>query len=584
YDPDNLIRALQDLFPEVDSRILKAVAIEHSKDADLAAEVVLVDVIPNLPKKAIAVGSPSSSKSSSTVFEAVGETGKPESTMDLLVINSNHHEQSTKACVVSSIDVSLHGGETGKPKSTMDHVVINSNHHEQSTSSIDGSLPGAVKVAFDASDSAQLNSHTVIEPANLESLVTSSYHDANGEIATESSSRILEKFGDDIAINHDSRSADSHDQGCVKAGSETVDNGTIYVPVSNHLVENCETNLVETQESGPASSKSVSEKEAFAVELDDIDDGSGMSSVLTRSEEKCSIELLEEIIEDAKNSKQTLVLAMDSVVDLLREVESKEKAANQAQEEATQGCSDILAKANEVKHALLRAKETNDMHAGEVNAEKAILATELKELQLRLFNLSDEKKRSLAILDEMRKALEIRLAAALDEIATAEQQKLENERAAREALLYQESQMEKVVEEAKKLKLEAEENSKLQEFLMDRGRAIDILQGEISVKCQDVLLLKEKFDKGIPLTRSLSSSQTSSILASSGSSFRSVIKPLEPESELETFESLMKSTEMDDSYGFVYKSSRSDVAPEETANLGDDRKMLQEDGWEFFDK
>ncbi|KAJ0610294.1 hypothetical protein HanHA300_Chr01g0002211 [Helianthus annuus] len=76
----------------------------------------------------------------------------------------------------------------------------------------------------------------------------------------------------------------------------------------------------------------------------------------------------------------------------------------------------------------------------------------------------------------MRKALESRLAAALDEIATAEQQKLENERAAKEALLYQESQMEKVVEEAKKLKLVAEENTKLQEFLMDRGRAVDILQ------------------------------------------------------------------------------------------------------------
>ncbi|KAJ0791259.1 hypothetical protein HanOQP8_Chr01g0003511 [Helianthus annuus] len=99
--------------------------------------------------------------------------------------------------------------------------------------------------------------------------------------------------------------------------------------------------------------------------------------------------------------QQALVSAMDSVVDLFREVESKEKAAEEAKEEATQGCSDILAKANEVKNALLRAKEANDMHAGEVNAEKAILATELKELQLRLFTLSDERKRSLAILDEV---------------------------------------------------------------------------------------------------------------------------------------------------------------------------------------
>ncbi|KAI3793986.1 hypothetical protein L1987_36610 [Smallanthus sonchifolius] len=70
----------------------------------------------------------------------------------------------------------------------------------------------------------------------------------------------------------------------------------------------------------------------------------------------------------------------------------------------------------------------------------------------------------------------------------------------------------KVVEEYKKLKLEAEENYKLQEFLMDHGLAIDIRRGQIAFKCQDVLLAKEKFDKQLPPSRSLFSSQTSSIL------------------------------------------------------------------------
>jgi len=40
-------------------------------------------------------------------------------------------------------------------------------------------------------------------------------------------------------------------------------------------------------------------------------------------------------------------------------------------------------------------------HAGEVYGEKAILATELKELQSRLLSLSDERDKSLAILDEV---------------------------------------------------------------------------------------------------------------------------------------------------------------------------------------
>jgi hypothetical protein len=40
-------------------------------------------------------------------------------------------------------------------------------------------------------------------------------------------------------------------------------------------------------------------------------------------------------------------------------------------------------------------------HAGEVYGEKSILATEARELQSRLLSLSDERDKSLAILDEV---------------------------------------------------------------------------------------------------------------------------------------------------------------------------------------
>ena len=40
-------------------------------------------------------------------------------------------------------------------------------------------------------------------------------------------------------------------------------------------------------------------------------------------------------------------------------------------------------------------------HAGEVYGEKAILATEVRELQSRLLCLSDERDKSLATLDEV---------------------------------------------------------------------------------------------------------------------------------------------------------------------------------------
>ena len=40
-------------------------------------------------------------------------------------------------------------------------------------------------------------------------------------------------------------------------------------------------------------------------------------------------------------------------------------------------------------------------HAGEIYGEKAILATEVRELQSRLLSLSEERDKSLAILDEV---------------------------------------------------------------------------------------------------------------------------------------------------------------------------------------
>ncbi|CAM9000380.1 unnamed protein product [Rhodiola kirilowii] len=74
----------------------------------------------------------------------------------------------------------------------------------------------------------------------------------------------------------------------------------------------------------------------------------------------------------------------------------------------------------------------------------------------------------------------------------------------------------------KLLQVEEEENLKLREFLVDRGRIVDTLQGEISVICQDVKSLKCKFDERVPLSESVSSGQTTCILASSSSSKRSI--------------------------------------------------------------
>ncbi|KAM1539484.1 hypothetical protein ACFX10_004268 [Malus domestica] len=94
--------------------------------------------------------------------------------------------------------------------------------------------------------------------------------------------------------------------------------------------------------------------------------------------------------------------SMESVINMMREVEVQEKAVDIVQEEASRGGLDIMVKVEELKQMLAHAKDANDMvHAGEVFGEKAILATEARELQSRLLNLSDERDKSLAILNEV---------------------------------------------------------------------------------------------------------------------------------------------------------------------------------------
>ena len=59
--------------------------------------------------------------------------------------------------------------------------------------------------------------------------------------------------------------------------------------------------------------------------------------------------------------QKTLFLAMERVINMMREVELQEKAAEQAKEEASRGELNILIKVEEMKQMLARAKEANNM-------------------------------------------------------------------------------------------------------------------------------------------------------------------------------------------------------------------------------
>jgi len=143
------------------------------------------------------------------------------------------------------------------------------------------------------------------------------------------------------------------------------------------------------------------------------------------------------------------------------------------------------------------AKETNDMHAGEVYGERAILGTEARELRSRLAQLSTDKDKAFCMINEMQEKLQARIGAARKEREVAEEEKVRKEENARKVLSMEEALMAKVARDSRELELEAETNTKLRESLIDCGHMVDALQGEVSVLSVDVRLLKEQMDGGI---------------------------------------------------------------------------------------
>ncbi|XP_010481831.1 PREDICTED: uncharacterized protein LOC104760580 [Camelina sativa] len=564
----SVYRALTEIFPQIDARILRAVAIEHPKDADEAAAVVLSDILPSFTSDLPHNLTQSSNMSSASISERQEGVS---SVLGDVVSRCRSFLGASETSSFSSLEISSPSPSSSSSSEITPLVVAR--NHDSSTLSTDlnelTNFPSTVgpdvchrdfeseevqslKKArgkehenydfsdrcFDVTSNAKHGLHV---PEDETASVVSAISHENAKLTCE----FLEDRGFYMKWNQ-------AENAVPKAVDLTpTDNTTTTQQGSCFEVGSGSTNVVDETSNGP-----------LFCENGDTEIGDAFST----STHVCSVDHLEEIIEDAKSNKKTLLTVMESVTNLMREVEMQEKDAEKSKEGASRGGLDTLQKVEELKKMLEHAKEANDMHAGEVYGEKSILATEVKELENRLLNLSEERNKSLAVLDEMRGSLQIRLAAALEMKKTAEQEKKERDDSALKLLAEQETNMEKVVQESKHLQQEAEENSKLREFLMDRGQIVDSLQGEISVICQDVKLFKERFDNRVSVTKSISSSRTSSC----ESSMRSLV--LENPSA---------------QWNGVLKTSSYNNLPEVAAsfmnNEKDDCRKLVEDGWDIFD-
>ncbi|XP_013586270.1 PREDICTED: uncharacterized protein LOC106295045 isoform X3 [Brassica oleracea var. oleracea] len=508
---------------QVDARMLRAVAIEHPKDPDEAASVVLSEILPSLPTDSTQSRTKSSPKRD--LEDAVSKYNH-----DALLVASS----SETIPLVTGRRVHDTIAPSALPNvgpGVVCHKDVGSEEQVQSL----GKAPGQELGNYDFFGKCFDVPSPILPPPQIDLLHVTEDHLASvfPQDNAESTRDFRQKLGFHMTWNQAEDSITS-------IGS------------------------LNAAEKGDTESKSS---------VTSVNGDTEVGGAFSSSTHGCSVDHLEEIIEDAKTNKKTLLAVMDSVTNLMKEVELEEKDAEKSESEAARGGLDTLEKVEEFKNMLKHAKEANDINAGEVYGEKSILATEAKELENRLLNLSEERNKSLAVLDEMRETLEIRLAAALEMKKAAEQEKKAKEDSTLKALAEQEAIMEKVVEESKLLQQEAEQNSKLLEFLMDRGQVVDSLQGEISVICQDVKLLKEKFDNRVSIPKKAG---TSSLTSSCGSSVRSLVleTPAEPlNGMLKTSSSKNKSPEEED-----------EEASSTMDKLKNDCRELLEDGWDIFDK
>jgi len=220
-------------------------------------------------------------------------------------------------------------------------------------------------------------------------------------------------------------------------------------------------------------------------------------SVMNGSSQVLGVDALDELVNGAKSDKDALVAAIEEMRAMRAAVEEAEATSQQAKKDAMNGGLDVLADVKEMQAMLVRAREVNEMHAGEVYGEKAVLETESLELQRRLAQLKAEREKAFLAVQEMRATLQGRIDHANGEREAAETEKRLKEESARSMLAVEEEQMAKVAQESRDLDAEEEACTKLRDFLINRGSVVDSLQGEMAIISEDVEVVKKQLDEGI---------------------------------------------------------------------------------------
>ncbi|WOL03207.1 hypothetical protein Cni_G11927 [Canna indica] len=633
--------SLQEIFPQVDLRILKAVAIEHPSDVGAAVESIIVDVLPTI------TGShepshPMQDKNGTEYSSIPDDKGKQPilfGHQEVEEASTNHLPvQEPVACEATFSNVGkgkqpMLFGPPEVEKGTSSHLlgqepVANENSVSNCFNSANVTSPYIVEAypkdlevglyskeleSSTSRDSAlrELNTNPELQPSFVEKII-----DLNTDVedillqsskgrdkSTDASDRVnvfvessnsphecplehpmvqpsentidslhesLQKSDypvqPPIAINLPGLEANSTVSAALPpAGDVEVCDKAVYS--SGCAIDKLTTTANDSETPYPKlADEHAADFLSYESEMLSANDDSLPTTLLTRSGHSVNVEYLEDLISNAESNKNKILSAMELTTNMMREVELLEERSKQAKEAASSAGQDILSKVEELKDILKHAKEANDMHAGEIYGERAILATEAGELQSRFLSLLDEENKSLSVIGEIQKTLEARAAVLEEEIAKAELEKLEKAAVATEALREQEVIMASVVEESKKLQQEADINSKLRDFLMHCGRLVDARQGEYAVTSEDLMLRKSIVDGHVPLDRSL---HLTTSLSSSSSYYRTK----------HSSDGVMENEDVSEK-PVITENEKHEIQHSEKSSILDD--AATDDGWEIL--
>eukprot|EP00249_Psilotum_nudum_P012400 c23760_g1_i1 orf=477-2393(+) len=216
----------------------------------------------------------------------------------------------------------------------------------------------------------------------------------------------------------------------------------------------------------------------------------------TGSNHNISIELLDEAIQEARADKEYLINVLEDIHMLQLKVDQEKSAAQIAKANADKAGLDTLKKAEDMKQAFAQAQEAHEMRAGEVYGERAVLATEAQELELRLVQLKGENSKVIAALNEIRAGLHAQYESAAKEREAAEEEKRLKETSAQKVLAMEETLMAKAAQELRDVEAEAEACARLRDFLVQRGSIVDSLQEEIASLRKCVGFFKKQIEEG----------------------------------------------------------------------------------------